>query len=41
MQVRWNNADRAGVAADLNDVEQWYEAAGYVRSDLVDGWLTV
>lgn len=28
MQVRWNNADRAGVAADLDKLDLWYEAAG-------------
>lgn len=26
-QVRWNNADRAGIAADFEGVERWYEAA--------------
>ncbi|QIW95192.1 hypothetical protein AMS68_000710 [Peltaster fructicola] len=28
MQIRWNNADRAGIAAGFEDLEQWYEAAG-------------
>ena len=27
MQVRWNNADRAGIAANVQDVDRWYEAA--------------
>ncbi|KAF2165807.1 hypothetical protein M409DRAFT_67133 [Zasmidium cellare ATCC 36951] len=27
-QVRWNNADRAGVAADYDALDQWYDAAG-------------
>lgn len=36
MQVRWNNADRAGIAADFEDVERWYEAAGYVEEALLD-----
>ncbi|KAM3421394.1 hypothetical protein BST61_g1790 [Cercospora zeina] len=26
-QVRWNNADRAGIAADFDIVEKWYAAA--------------
>lgn len=26
-QVRWNNADRAGIAADFAGVEEWYAAA--------------
>lgn len=26
-QVRWNNADRAGIAADFADVDRWYDAA--------------
>ncbi|KXT07819.1 hypothetical protein AC579_9332 [Pseudocercospora musae] len=25
--VRWNNADRAGIAADFAGIEKWYEAA--------------
>lgn len=29
MQVRWNNADRAGIAAELDEVDRWYEAARY------------
>ena len=28
MQVRWNNADRAGVATVTSKLERWYEAAG-------------
>ena len=27
MQVRWNNADRAGVATSLQHMDKWYEAA--------------
>ena len=27
MQVRWNTADRAGVAKSFDDVDQWYDAA--------------
>lgn len=26
-QVRWNNADRAGIAVDFKDMERWYDAA--------------
>ncbi|GIZ37378.1 hypothetical protein CKM354_000082600 [Cercospora kikuchii] len=26
-QIRWNNADRAGIAADFDVVEKWYAAA--------------
>ncbi|SMQ47238.1 unnamed protein product [Zymoseptoria tritici ST99CH_3D7] len=26
-QVRWNNADRAGIAADFANVDRWYDAA--------------
>lgn len=26
-QVRWNNADRAGIAADFAGVDKWYDAA--------------
>lgn len=27
LQVRWNNADRAGVAAPMDKMDLWYEAA--------------
>ena len=28
MQVRWNNADRAGVAAEFGELlDEWYDAA--------------
>ena len=27
MQVRWNNADRAGIACDFDGMDQWYDAA--------------
>ena len=26
-QVRWNNADRAGIATDFSNIETWYDAA--------------
>lgn len=28
MQVRWNNADRAGVYTSIDRLEAWYDAAG-------------
>lgn len=27
MQVRWNNADRAGLECDLERMDEWYDAA--------------
>jgi trimethyllysine dioxygenase len=34
--VRWNNADRAGVAADFDDLDAWYDAAGKFDAILSD-----
>jgi trimethyllysine dioxygenase len=36
VQVRWNNADRAGVAADFDDLDAWYDAAGKFDAILSD-----
>lgn len=30
VMVRWNNDDRAGIEAEGEMVDKWYEAAGYV-----------
>lgn len=37
MQVRWNNADRAGLAAGFEEVKDWYEGAEYVSRGVLGG----
>ena len=29
-QVRWNNADRAGISGGFEQIDRWYEAARFV-----------
>lgn len=35
-QVRWNNADRAGLACPMSETEKWYEAASAFQAILLD-----